>query len=77
MSERLASIQVITPLFCIGDVIGKLSSVGAWVDAPSIHGDSGTVLARLPKSAIANFERWLAETSKGRGSCFVVTGEEN
>ena len=51
----------------MGEVAGKLTVVGAWIEG--MENDNGTVKieAKIPKNNIKQFKEWFSDVSDGKG----------
>jgi len=74
MSSRFGKYRVVTPEFCMGEAIGRLSNIGAWLDGQATEDDLSTILARVPIRNMPAYEQWLIEQSAGIGRV-VFEGE--
>ena len=67
MSKRFGKYRVLTPEFCIGEAIGRLSNIGAWLDGQNEENDLIAILTRVPMENMPTYELWLNEQSAGNG----------
>lgn len=74
MSSRFGKYRVLTPEFCMGEAIGRLSNIGGWLDGQSKENDLVAILARVPIHSMPAYEHWLIEQSAGSGRV-VFEGE--
>ena len=73
MTSELTECEINSPKECIGEVVGKLSSVGAWLGDTS--NTDGVILfaARVPQDALEEFQLWFNKVTKGRGKIEIHT----
>ena len=72
MNRSPATYQVLTPEFCLGDVIGEVSRIGGQLYGLSKCQTEFLVSASVPQPNIAAFEKWLTSASRGEGKIFVT-----
>lgn len=65
MDDELARLIVNVPESSIGEVMGALNHRGAWLDKMTNKDGLCVVEARIPRSQLREFERWLKKTTKG------------
>jgi hypothetical protein len=70
--EPLVLVHVIAPITNVGDVMGRLSSLGGWLDGYT-DSDPTRVTARLPQSSIPKFQKWLAAWLPDVAECIVIS----
>jgi len=71
MGEPLILIHVIVPVSNLGDVMGRLNSLGAWLENAT-DSDPTHVTARIPQESLPKFEKWLSAWLPSVAQCIVV-----
>ena len=73
MNQTLRKYRIRTPENVVGEVMGKLTHLGAWLgdgsDDDGVKNISGlvTFAARVPDENINEFKEWFVAASEGRG----------
>lgn len=67
--EELQACSVEIPESLLGEVLGKLNNIGAWID-DVLECRDGLVnaKARIPMNQIVSFRTWFLENTNGLGS---------
>ena len=74
MGDLLVLIHVIAPIANVGEVMGRLSSLGAHLEGAS-DSDPTWIAARILQSAFPKFQKWLATWLPDVAECIVVSGD--
>lgn len=74
ISENLRECLITTPEECLGDVMGELNRIGAWLDnwlgQSGPKNENGIVFfsARMPVEVLDEFKRWLPMVCWGKAT---------
>ena len=68
MDEELESFVVTTPEIYFGEVAGRLTTIGAWLDACQNNDGVLELKTRIPTEQVQGFREWLEVATNGNGS---------
>jgi hypothetical protein len=76
MGDPLILVHVIAPIANVGEVMGRLSSLGAWLEGAT-DSDPTRVAARIPRDSLSKFQKWLSTWLPDVAECIVVSEDGN